>query len=167
MNNNLQNILDKLEAKELQEVIDYCKNKLQNTDSIKDYVFTIMNKYKKKANIKNCKYVMLGGVYKYDNYIGDMCFHDECEYDNLLNKIYEDNFKSKYKWDEFCAIDFTMQLYEFMCDEDVKEIYNKLKKCNGYPCQREELMDSDNGFGVVWCYDIDNDKIITFDIDLY
>jgi hypothetical protein len=167
MNTDLQTFLDELDAKDLQEVIDYCKNKLQNTDSIKDYVFTMMNKYNKKANIKNCRYVMLGGVYKDDNYIGNMCFHEEFEYENMLNKIYEDNFKSKYTWSEFVSIDFTMQLYEFIGDEDIKKIYDKLKKCNGYPCKKEELMNSDNGFGVVWCYDIKNNEIITFDIDLY
>ena len=169
MNKELKTKINNLSAKELQEVIDLCNKNLANIETIKDYILSIIKKYNKKENVSNCKYVMLGGFYSGidDHYVGEMYFREIGEYEGWLNDIYEEKFKNDYLLEDFCSIDLTTQLYKFMNSEKIKDFYDKLEKCKGYPCDEKELWDADGGFGVIWCYDIEKDNIFTIDIDLH
>jgi len=147
--------------KEIEEIIEFCKETLSKKINIKD----VLKEKFDDPRYSNCYMIMLAGIYDYVDCkgIGDFNFLDVYEYENILSEVYEksDNkFERIYSsFDDFEKIDLFIQIAKTEGHLAAEEFMHKIINSKGWPMNHDELENSDGGFDVIWIYNKNTDEI--------
>lgn len=160
-------IINNSSSAEIEEIIDYCQEALNKKPQLKN----LLQEKFEDPRYSNCHFLMLGGIYNFsdDKEVCDYCFTDMYEYEDILQRLYE-NSENKYNRsyatiNDFADADLILSIENIEGAQVAKDFVEEIMSTREYPVTHSELECSDGGFAVIWIYNNNTKEIYTDEFD--
>ena len=161
-------IINNSSSTEIEEIIDYCQEALNKKPQLKN----ILQEKFEDPRYSKCHFLMLGGIYNFtdDKDIRDYCFTDLYEYEDVLQRLYE-NSDNKYNRsyatiNDFIDADLILTIENIEGTQAAKDFVEEIMSTREYPVTHSELEYSDGGFSVIWVYNNNSKETYTDEFDI-